>query len=140
MSKVDLSQMTDEELVAELQRRKIKKANSNNSKFNTVSMEEAFRLAKEWEVDKEYSIKFGYPNIETNWIRWICDNNLNMKPFTNWYDEDGKKLKHLPKLDENGGFPGWATIALFVDGEVIQRIVSSCGGKLFGILYEHCRQ
>ena len=62
------------------------------SKFNIISMEEAFKLAKKWEVDSQFSFKFGFPNAETNWIRWIVDNNLDMKPFTNWYDEDGNKL------------------------------------------------
>ncbi|MBQ7178561.1 MAG: hypothetical protein IJS08_14195, partial [Victivallales bacterium] len=92
-----------------------------------------------WEVDNQFSIKFGYPNIYSNWIRWIEDNNLDMKPFTTWYDEDGKKMRHLPKLDEDGWYPGWAKIVLYHDGEVIQNTVSPDGNHLFDVLYEHCR-
>ena len=139
MSNLDLSSVSDEQLMAEMKRRKSRKEETGSSRFNTVSMEEAFKLARKWEVDRQFSIKFGYPNIYTNWIRWIEDNNLNMKPFTTWYDEDGKKMKHLPKLDEDGWCSAYATIVLYCDGEVIQNTVSCCGNQLFDVLYEHCR-
>ena len=115
------------------------KCGTGDVSLKTVSMEEAFKLAKEWEVDHQFSFKFGYPNVYTNWVRWIKDNNLDMKPFTTWYDEDGNKMKHRPQLDEDGWYPGWAKIVLYYDGEVIQNTVSPDGNQLFGVLYEHCR-
>ena len=139
MSKTNLSELSIEELLAELERRKAVRQNDSESGLNTVSMEKAFKLAKEFEVDHQFSFKFGFPNVETNWIRWIEDNNLDMKPFTNWYDEDGHKVRRRPELDEIGYYPGWATIVLYWDGEVIQRTVCSDGGKLFDVLWKHCR-
>ena len=136
---MDLNNFSDEQLAAELKRRKSKQEMASTSGFNTVSMEEAFKLARKWEVNNQFSIKFGYPNIYSNWIRWIKDNNLDMKPFTTWYDENGKKMKHRPKLDEIGWYPGWAKIVLYYDGEVIQNTVSPDGNHLFDVLYEHCR-
>ena len=136
---VYLSKLSDEELQQELARRKEERENAGKPKLKTVSMEEAWNLAKKYQVDNQFSILFGAPNVETNWIRWIEDNNLDMKPFTNWYDEDGKKSKKRPKKDADGFYPGWAKIVLYYDGEVIEKCVAPDGGKLFGVLHEHCR-
>ena len=139
-SEVDLSKLSDEELKQELTRRKEERENANKPKLNTVSMEEAWKLAKKYQVDNPFSILFGAPNIQTNWIRWIVDNNLDMKPFTNWYDDDGNKSKKRPHRDAEGFYPGWATIVLYYDGEVIQTTVSPGGCcELWEVLIEHCR-
>ncbi len=119
---------------------KKKRENANKTKLNTVSMEEAWKLAKKYQVDNPFSILFGPPNIQTNWIRWIVDNNLDMKPFTNWYDDDGNISKKRPKRDAEGFYPGWATIVLNYNGEVIQTTVSPGGcHELWNVLIEHCR-
>ena len=138
MSNVDLAKSSSRKSSEEFIGRKSEQGRAGTIHLNTVSMEDAFKLAREWEVDRDFSFKFGFPNLETNWVRWIEDNNLDMRPFTTWYDEDGNKLKQLPKLDEDGWYPGWAKIVLYFDGEVIQNTVSSCGNKLFGVLYSHC--
>ena len=135
-----------EEVLAEAQkimeiRCKTAKAKQNkNTALVTLSMEEAFALAKEYEVDSEFSILFGFPNRETNWIRWIVDNNLDMKPFTTWYNSKGKKMDARPtKLTSYGWFSGWAKITLVSGADVIQTVVTSDGGHLFPVLYDHCR-
>ena len=139
MNHVDLSKLSVEELQAELEKRKGAREKTSQNQLNTISMEEAFKLAKEYELDSMYSIKFGYPNIYTNWVRFIEDNNLDMKPFTTWYDDDGNKIRKRPQQDSEGFYPGYAKIVLYYDGEVIQKVCSSDGGQLFPVLYEHCQ-
>ena len=126
--------------IAEIRFKTFIAEHTKNASLTTLPMEEVFALAKKYEVDNRYSILFGHPNIETNWIRWIVDNNLDMKPFTYWYNSNGKKMEARPtKLTSYGHFSGWAKIVLVSGGEVIQRVVSSDGGNLFHVLYEHCK-
>ena len=109
--------------------------------LKTYSMEEAWKLAKEYELDNELSFKFGRPNIETNWIRFMNGTNINMTPFVAWYTDAGKRVSHVPRKDAYGLYTGWAEI-MFVsipDQAVIKTSVSA-GSKpnVWRALLAHC--
>ena len=122
----------------DLKRRPEKAAKKGVNRLRTFSMEDAFKLAKEYELDVKYSFKFGYPNIYTNWIRWIEDNNLNLTPFIRWFDDDGNKVSRPPQKDKDGFYNGYGKITLFFDGDVIETFACSDGGPLFDVVLAHC--
>lgn len=142
MSKIDLSELTDEELKQELARRKKERENANKPKLKNVTMAEAFGLAKKYELDNELSFKYGRPNIETNWVHFLNETNINMTPFVTFYSDSGRKLKHVPPKDADGLYTGWAEI-LFVstsENAVIKTSVSA-GSKpnVWKALLPHCK-
>ena len=139
MSKIDLSELTDEELKQELARRKEERENANKPKLKNVTMAEAFGLAKKYELDNEFSIKFGAPNIETNWVHFLNETNINMTPFVTWYTDSGKKVKHVPSKDAYGLYTGWANITLVSGDKVIQTSVTPGSmPNVWRALLAHC--
>ena len=133
---VDLNTLSDEELEEVLNQRKAAaiEASKKKATLKTVTMEEAFKLAKEYELDSEYSIKFGYSNAYRPWMRWISDNNLDLTPFVTWYDSNARKVKHVVHSG------GTAKITLYCDGEVIETYANEGGSsELYRLIIAHCK-
>ena len=136
---VDLNTLTDEELEKVLKKRKAQAAElaKNKPQLRTVSMEEAFKLAKESGLDGMFSVRSGNKNVD--WIRWIADNSLNLTPFVTWIDDEGRKKKTPPRRDKDGFYNGSGKITLICDGEAIEKGISAGDDlRLFELVIKHC--
>lgn len=107
--------------------------------LKTYSMAEAFGLAKKYELDNKFSCKYGRPNIETNWLHFMRETQINMRPFVTFYTDKGKKTTRFPHKDAYGLYGGWANITLVSGDEIIQTSVSAGSTPhVWRMLLEHC--